>query len=453
MQPPVAANMSEAELEALALPPVPEAGDQGIEVNFRITVLHIGRVDTREQTVHIRMGIVLYWTDPRMVGWTSPILPPTIWGPEVWLKNQTGGVTVEYEQFAVTDATEGRMKRIVNFESLIIMPMDLRNFPFDIQTLAPEWVSISHWRQLDGSRGGSLPMGQSYHLRPVWRETEGEPVTMFFTGHIAEWELHSYTIKVNSKKHPAGFTISSISLQFIISRSYSYYLARIVAPLTVLTIAAHLNHGLPPDQLSSRLANVHTAFIASFALLFVVAEQVPRVNHLTIIDHVIFLSLGTILFGGGESTFIYYYDRDAEQGLLGQDHFDPVTLDLVLGAFTLIAFFIVLAATLIPAIRSQTHQLARRDEEQKMSMELQHRQNEGRRASLGTALHYFVPNNPAHKKSFKAERITRTSKGRAGFTPTKNKASTDLICPPRGEVGAVQLQASTQQPVEHPLGA
>ena len=31
----------------MALPPVPEAGDEGIEVNFRITVLHISRVDTQ----------------------------------------------------------------------------------------------------------------------------------------------------------------------------------------------------------------------------------------------------------------------------------------------------------------------------------------------------------------------------------------------------------------------
>ena len=428
----MAAAMSEAELDALSLPPASEAGEKGIEVNFRITVLHIGRVDTREQTAQIRMGVVLYWTDPRMVGWTSPILPPTIWGPELWLKNQTDGVSVEYEQFVVTDPSQGRMKRILNFESLIIMPMDLQNFPFDIQTLAPEWVSISHWRQLDGSRAGSLPQGQSYHLVPVWREGEGQPVTMFFTGTITEWALHSYTIEVTSKKHGAGFTISAISVQFTLSRDHTFYLSRIVAPLTVLTIAAHLNHGLPPEELASRLANVHTAFIAAFALLFVVAEQVPRVNHLTIIDYVIFWALGAVLFGGGESVFLYYYDRDAARGLLSEDALDPVTLDLLLGATTMTVFFIALALTLIPAMRLQVRQLATREREQKEKMDSQNKSNMIRRASLGAALHYVVPNRTTRAGSILGPKALVTK------PLPNNNANTEVVCPPREQVQALE---------------
>ena len=56
-----------------------------LEVDFRLTVFHVGKVDTREQSSLVRMGVVLYWTDPRMAGWDSPVLPPTLWGPELWL--------------------------------------------------------------------------------------------------------------------------------------------------------------------------------------------------------------------------------------------------------------------------------------------------------------------------------------------------------------------------------
>ena len=61
------------------------------------------------------------------------------------------------------------MKRILNYEAVIAVPMDLHKFPFDIQKLTPEFVSISHWMQYDETRASSLPHGQSYALRPVSR--------------------------------------------------------------------------------------------------------------------------------------------------------------------------------------------------------------------------------------------------------------------------------------------
>jgi hypothetical protein len=45
-------------------------------------------------------------------------------------------------------------------------------------------VSISHWRQLDGSRFGSLPHGQSYELVPIHRKNEGAFLMMFFQGKV-----------------------------------------------------------------------------------------------------------------------------------------------------------------------------------------------------------------------------------------------------------------------------
>ena len=131
--------------EALSLPPASSGGGP-IDVDFRLTCFHIGKVDTREQTSVVKMGVVFYWTDSRMVGWTSPILPATLWGPEVYLRNAIGGSVKEYEQFVVCDAARGRLKRIINFEAVVSTPMALKQFPFDVQQLVPEFVSISHWR-------------------------------------------------------------------------------------------------------------------------------------------------------------------------------------------------------------------------------------------------------------------------------------------------------------------
>jgi hypothetical protein len=154
--------------------------------------------------------------------------------------------------------------------------MDLHNFPFDMQSISPEWVTISHWRQHDQSRYGSLPQGQSYSLAPVDRADEGNPLLMFFGGAISEWRLEACSSKLAVMKNPAGFTLTVLSVQFHISRRYSYYLTKVVTPLIVITLANHLIHFIEPHLLADRLANTFTMFIAAYALLYVVGEHVSR---------------------------------------------------------------------------------------------------------------------------------------------------------------------------------
>ena len=165
-------RFSSAELEALSLPP-PTADGALLEVDFRMTVFHIGEVNTREQNAKIKIGMIFYWTDPRMAGYTSPILPGTLWGPELFFGNCVGGVHCNYEQFVVSGPDEGRLKRIINYECTVQCSMDLRRFPFDWQVLCPTLVTISHWRQLNLARGGSIPHGMTYKLVPLRRKDEG----------------------------------------------------------------------------------------------------------------------------------------------------------------------------------------------------------------------------------------------------------------------------------------
>jgi hypothetical protein len=74
----------------------------------------------------------------------------------VLIQNTIGesGVICNFEHFSVTDPTEGRLKRIINYQTTVAMPMDLHSFPFDLQQVPAELLSISHWRQLNGARHG-----------------------------------------------------------------------------------------------------------------------------------------------------------------------------------------------------------------------------------------------------------------------------------------------------------
>ena len=341
-------RFSSQEMEALSLPP-PTADGGLLEVDFRMTVFHIGEVNTREQNAKIKIGMIFYWTDPRMAGYASPILPGTLWGPELFFGNCVGGVHCNYEQFVVSGPDEGRLKRIINYECTVQCSMDLRRFPFDWQGLCPTLVTISHWRQLNLARGGSIPHGMTYKLVPLRRKDEGVFMMLFFSGKISEWLLHSYRPKMIVAKNPAGFTITKVMLSFNIARKSEFYLAKATAPLAVLTTAGHFVHFLPTTELADRLNGAFTMFLAAFALLYVVGDHVPRVDFLTTIDRMIFITLFLLLWLGIESAAVYYGEARYGLSLKTVRHIDTIA-----GLATFIGYLLLLVFIIVPARWRQT---------------------------------------------------------------------------------------------------
>ena len=341
-------RFSSQEMEALSLPP-PTADGGLLEVDFRMTVFHIGEVNTREQNAKIKIGMIFYWTDPRMAGYASPILPGTLWGPELFFGNCVGGVHCNYEQFVVSGPDEGRLKRIINYECTVQCSMDLRRFPFDWQVLCPTLVTISHWRQLNLARGGSIPHGMTYKLVPLRRKDEGVFMMLFFSGKISEWLLHSYRPKMIVAKNPAGFTITKVMLSFNIARKSEFYLAKTTAPLAVLTTAGHFVHFLPTTELADRLNGAFTMFLAAFALLYVVGDHVPRVDFLTTIDRMIFITLFLLLWLGIESAAVYYGEARYGLSLKTVRHIDTIA-----GLATFIGYLLLLVFIIVPARWRQT---------------------------------------------------------------------------------------------------
>ena len=378
--------------EELTHPPLGPSGEM-LVVNYRLTVFHIGAVDTREQKASIKMGIVLYWTDPRMIGWTSPLLPPTLWGPELYLKNAIGGTSIEYEQFVVTGVEDGRMKRIVNYEATIIAPMDLHCFPFDVQVISPEWVSISHWRQLDGSRYGSRPQGQSYSLQPVVDGgMEGDVLQMFFGGAIPEWRLEAGSSRMATAVNTAGFTAQTLTVRFYLSRRYAYYITKVITPLAVLAITNFLVFFIEPHLLADRIANTFTMFLAAYALLYVVGEHVPHVDFLTIVDRIILVTLAVLAFSAITSVVVWYiavYIDGIGAGIVGArrgastaadeeeeamvDEDEEATgpyrfpsayaIDIAMGGALLIAYLAYAIIAIVPNVWEQEYQRAHFEED------------------------------------------------------------------------------------------
>ena len=300
-----------------------------------------------------------------MVGHMSPVLPGELWGPDLHFKNNIDEVDKDYEQFTLADYREGRLKRIINYTATIAAPMKLRRFPFDVQCITAELLSISHWSTEDRTRAGSLASGQSYTLQPIVRTREGRFLFLLWDGRVSEWELHSYDVKLRrSQNREAGFVATSARISFHCVRKYEYYLCKIFAPLFMLTLASFVLQLIPISSdsgLSDRIQASFTMFLAAFTLLYVTSSDVPKVNHVTNIDLCIFLSLGVLLWLAVESAVIDWLWRDyGFRGSLTSG--GAQAADRLCGVVAFFAYLVGLWYTIGPALLDQASLVHKLDE-------------------------------------------------------------------------------------------
>ena len=114
-------------------PPTSEDGEP-VWIDVRINIDRLSSIDTVRLSAYIRVALVMYWNDPRMTGWAELALPPTLWGPWPGLTNEIS-VSAEQAAFVVTEPDAGRLKRVVIYSGLVSNPMDLHDFPMDIDSV------------------------------------------------------------------------------------------------------------------------------------------------------------------------------------------------------------------------------------------------------------------------------------------------------------------------------
>ena len=195
---------------------------------------------------------------------------------------------------------------------------------------------------------------------------------------INEWRLFSYSTSVSSTVNPAGFTLTQVGVKFNLVREYQHYLTKIVTPLSVLAINAHLIHFLPVTSLTDRMANTFTMFLAAFALLYVVGDTVPPLDCLTNIDRIIFHTLLVLSWLGLESAIVYHLDEHGYAQAVWLDH----ALAGVSIVYSLLGFLLLV----LRAVRRQSSAVRCIQQQQQCEQQQEHAsaQLEGRESAMAS---------------------------------------------------------------------
>lgn len=295
--------------------PVPKDGEAPeLRVEFKFCFDDISSVDTKNGTVTAKVWIGLAWLDPRLCGQAE--FPEDSWTPSVVLRN-SGGIGFVYVCHApkITDSKTGQCYRLFYGEGNFVCAMDLREYPFDHQTLT--FVVRSESLHAIRSKLKSNPIRfESYGsmAQQVYPKDPNPRVAYFdddfhYQHALPEWSFQALVLYNHNKDDPMAVNgvddahLMTVKVQ--VQREFTYYLHKMVTVLVMLTVFTLAVIKMNPiSQFSSRMGYVMTVFLAIVAFAFVISSSTPSLPYLTVLDKLLSASYALTFFVGLETLVV-----------------------------------------------------------------------------------------------------------------------------------------------------
>jgi hypothetical protein len=272
-----------------------------VTVDVRVALKKITRVDTVQSTAYVKMGLVFYWNDSRLVGGgPDQDIPDQLWCPMLLLTNTSG--TEFYSSpdgLHLIDADTGRLKRGYNYEGYVEWSLyGIADFPFDVETLGIRFYTESNWSTPLGENTGMDPKNRVYRLREV-QENCGEGTYWWqgWDGKINEWHLHGYSSRIGElPPTPSGALGTEMKINIHISRRSYYYVTKLLFPLLTMAGMSFYSFALDVSDLNGRFSFMATLFLANISMIFVIGETMPKGLDESPIDRIVMLQLVAFFF-------------------------------------------------------------------------------------------------------------------------------------------------------------
>lgn len=283
------ASLLAAAADGTVMAPAPTASPAGpVVVEVKMGFTQISAIDTVNQSFSCRFFLDLIWEDPRLIGATS--VPDGTWYPKgVYVLNALGELTIAaYAKPILLDSTTGRVLWAQDVQGVMLNTMNLQEFPFDSGTLE---IYVHQAETANRHEYVLRPAGGGYNgYRKVndedASEREARSVQTFFDvgRDVDEWHIGGFSIEAYEMVGGNSIEYSTLHVYLHVARRWQYYGYKIVLPLCISTAFCLTAFLYDADDLANRNGTSVTMFLATSALLYVVASVLPKTSYLTAID-------------------------------------------------------------------------------------------------------------------------------------------------------------------------
>lgn len=266
-----------------------------------LKIFEVGKVDAVQQQFHMDAAFTCYYQEPFLFGLVPPgSLYPVPTSLQDMLTNATvmfnpiydnkRDVVVDRELMfmsvlrppAISTATLAMpdipgipwIIYTVRFAGTFKAGLELRNFPYDRQTL---YINIS----------SNAPDYAGFFVGQDWK-ADFNPFDG--TDPIVGWQTLGHDFSNYSLFQPEfGVSLPRFSFRFGLEREPDYYINKIVWGVVLITIMSQATFMIEPHDTNRPMAAM-TAFMGIVTFLFVIATDVPKVTYLTRMDVFVNLS-------------------------------------------------------------------------------------------------------------------------------------------------------------------
>jgi len=255
--------------------PNPDQGPTQIEVD--IFLLDLDAIDSASQSFDANVYFEATWKDPRLAdkaqGRTLTRRLDEIWNPRLQILNQQ---RLWSSMSDVADISpDGTVKQRARVWGSFSQPLDLREFPFDTQTIGIQVVAA----------GYAL---SEIVLTPSPVAGIGEAFS------VADWEILDWRMTTDVKTPgPEGVQSPAIALSVDAKRLRGYYWIKVIAPLILIVAMSWAVFWIDPKDTGTKISITITAMLTLIAYRFAIGTSLPAISYLTRID--MFILFSTIL--------------------------------------------------------------------------------------------------------------------------------------------------------------
>ncbi|MBD2102808.1 hypothetical protein [Leptolyngbya sp. FACHB-261] len=258
----------------------PPNANQPTQVALGFHLLNLGRINQTEETFNVTGFLYAFWQDPRLrfdpqqVGdQVVRYTPEQIWEPTLTIFNSQD--LQKKGPVQLSAKPDGTVSYLELINVTVSSSLDLRKFPFDTQTARIIWEPLS-----------SDVKGVSLVENPIATGYSREPYLS-----LSEWQTLGIETSVGSKKgEKEDKNYARYTYEIKIQRRSGFYLFKIVLPLMLITLVSWTAFWINPITSFVPQMNVGiTSILTAITFNFTVANSLPRVPYVTLMDSYIFI--------------------------------------------------------------------------------------------------------------------------------------------------------------------
>eukprot|EP00977_Amphora_coffeiformis_P021827 scaffold9946_cov188-Amphora_coffeaeformis.AAC.11 len=284
---PLTQLMIELDKPSIVMPPNPN-GATIVDIGLYIT--EITEVDPGENSFFMEGYLDLVWCDPRerfdaeQENLTTKFFLEKnaekemsyIWWPDIVFVNELIPRRTENEELFI--AHDGTVEYREKFGVRLASNYFMQQFPFDTQTLVAEIESFAWPSDV-----------LQFHI-------EEDIVGFSDEFDIPEYEIVGVEEHLEERmevrdRHPFSELVAEIHVK----RIPTYYVTKVIVPLTLIVCISWAVFWMKPDALADRMSISFTGVLTSVAYQFIVSESLPRHIYNTFLDNFVLFSFAMMV--------------------------------------------------------------------------------------------------------------------------------------------------------------